>query len=47
MQALFPFSLKSPYGPPMAFKLGQRSLVPGFEEGLVGMKVSCLNPSQA
>mgnify|MGYP003933139021 CR=1 FL=1 len=39
MQALFPFSLKSPYGPPMAFKLGQRSLVPGFEEGLVGMKV--------
>ena len=26
--ALFPFSLKSPYGPPMAFKLGERAYVP-------------------
>jgi len=32
-------SLISPSGPPTAFKLGKRSLIPGFEEGLVGMNV--------
>mmetsp|Transcript_21419 Transcript_21419/g.48483 ORF Transcript_21419/g.48483 Transcript_21419/m.48483 type:complete len:93 (+) Transcript_21419:569-847(+) len=36
--ALFPFSLITPDGPPVAFKLGKGSLIPGFEEALLGMK---------
>ncbi|EKX41886.1 FKBP-type peptidyl-prolyl cis-trans isomerase [Guillardia theta CCMP2712] len=36
--ALFPFSLITPDGPPVAFRLGRGSLIPGFEEALLGMK---------
>ena len=48
--ALFPFSLISPSGPPSAFKLGRGGLIPGFEEGLLGMKTGgkriCYIPSK-
>ena len=43
-------SLVSAAGPPTAFKLGRGGLIPGFEEGLLGMKVGgkriCYIPAQ-
>jgi hypothetical protein len=37
--ALFPFSLLVSSAPPVAFKLEKGSLIPGFLEGVLGMKV--------
>jgi FKBP-type peptidyl-prolyl cis-trans isomerase len=37
--ALFPFSLLVSSAPPVAFKLETGSLIPGFLEGVLGMKV--------
>jgi peptidylprolyl isomerase len=37
--ALFPFSLVVPAAPPVAFKLEMGSLIPGFLQGVLGMKV--------
>ena len=37
--ALFPFSLLVSSAPPVAFKLEKGTLIPGFLEGVLGMKV--------
>jgi FKBP-type peptidyl-prolyl cis-trans isomerase len=37
--ALFPFSLFARDAPPVAFKLDKGSLIPGFLEGVLGMRV--------